>query len=92
MSKIIVNETSCDKGPLPYRTVLVLLLLASMLTVMAGAIITPVVEVMRGDLKIDGTAAGLILTMHGLVIAVSSPLAGWLIDRWGGVFRWQPGW
>ncbi|WP_261887326.1 MFS transporter [Vibrio aerogenes] len=83
MSKIIVNETSCDKGPLPYRTVLVLLLLASMLTVMAGAIITPVVEVMRGDLKIDGTAAGLILTMHGLVIAVSSPLAGWLIDRWG---------
>ncbi|GGM70130.1 MFS transporter [Longimycelium tulufanense] len=40
-------------------------------------------EVIRGDLGVSGTAAGLIITAHGLAIAVSSPLIGWLVDRWG---------
>jgi len=59
------------------------LLLASTLTVMAGSIITPVLEVIRGDLGVTGTAAGLIITAHGLAIALSSPVVGWMIDRWG---------
>ncbi|MPY81074.1 MAG: MFS transporter, partial [Actinophytocola sp.] len=41
---------------------------------MAGAIVMPVLEVIRGDLRVTGTAAGLIITAHGLAIAVASPL------------------
>ncbi|MGK5549195.1 MFS transporter [Streptomyces sp. URMC 127] len=63
--------------------VLTVLLLASTLTVMAGAILMPVVEVIRGELGVSGTAAGLILTAHGLSLAVASPLVGRLIDRHG---------
>lgn len=62
---------------------LAVLLLASTLGVMAGAIVMPVLEVIRTDLDVSGTAAGLIITAHGLAIAVSSPLIGKLIDRWG---------
>ncbi|GAA2430269.1 MFS transporter [Streptomyces macrosporus] len=59
------------------------LLLASTLTVMAGTVLTPVVATIRDDLGVSGTAAGLILTAHGLSLAVASPLVGWTIDRWG---------
>ncbi|MEG3631666.1 MFS transporter [Streptomyces poriticola] len=59
------------------------LLLASTLTIMAGAVVAPVLEVIRGQLDLSGTAAGMILTAHGLSIAVASPSVGWLIDRWG---------
>ncbi len=62
---------------------LILLLLTSMLGPMAGATIMPVLEVMRGDLGVSGTEAGLIITTHGLAIGLSSPIAGWIIDRWG---------
>ncbi|MDC2948772.1 MFS transporter [Streptomyces heilongjiangensis] len=60
-----------------------MLLLGSTLTIMAGTVIAPVVSVIRGDLGVSGTAAGLILTAHGLSLAVVSPLVGWAIDRWG---------
>jgi MFS family permease len=53
---------------------------------MAGATIMPVLEVIRGDLGVSGTQAGLIITTHGLAIGLSSPIAGWVIDRWG--VRW----
>ncbi|MCM5557019.1 MFS transporter [Pleomorphomonas sp. JP5] len=76
-------EQTAPSTGLPHRAALALLLLASTLAVMAGSAITPVMDVMRGDLGVDGTAAGLILTAHGLVIALVSPLAGWMIDRWG---------
>ncbi|UQS24809.1 MFS transporter [Amycolatopsis thermalba] len=62
---------------------LVVLLFGSTLGVMAGSTIVPVLEVIRSDLGVSGTAAGLIITAHGLAIAVSSPLVGWLIDRLG---------
>ncbi len=65
------------------RTTLAVLLLASTLTVMAGTVLTPVVPAIRNDLGVSGTAAGLVLTAHGLSLAVASPLAGWTIDRWG---------
>lgn len=64
-------------------TVLAVLLAASTLGVMGGAIIVPVLELIRGDLGVSGTAAGFILTGHGFAIAVSSPLVGRVIDRWG---------
>ncbi|MDA2805769.1 MFS transporter [Nocardiopsis suaedae] len=50
---------------------------------MAGAIISPVVEVIRGGLGVSGTAAGLVITGHALGIALASPLIGRAIDRWG---------
>jgi len=74
---------SAPPAALPHRATLVVLLLASTLTVMAGAILTPVVGVIRGELGVSGTGAGLILTAHGLSLAVVSPFVGWSIDRWG---------
>lgn len=63
--------------------VLAILLLASSLTVMAGTVIAPVLEVMRGQFGVSSTAAGLIVTAHALSLALASPSAGWLIDRYG---------
>ncbi|MFJ6523461.1 MFS transporter [Streptomyces filamentosus] len=67
----------------PRSGTLPLVLFASTLTVMAGSILAPVVQVIREDLALSGTAAGLIVTAHSLAIAVASPLAGWMLDRWG---------
>lgn len=62
---------------------LLVLLLGSTLTVMAGAVLSPVLAVIRDDLGLSGTAAGLVLTAHGLAIAVASPAVGWWMDRVG---------
>lgn len=62
---------------------LALLLSASTLTVLAGALLSPVMAQMRSDLDISGTAAGLILTAHGLTLALVGPAVGRLIDRIG---------
>ncbi|WP_412520896.1 MFS transporter [Actinomadura madurae] len=64
-------------------SVLVVLLLASTLGVMGGATIAPLIEVIRKDLEVGGTAAGIFLTCHSLAIALASPLAGHLTDRLG---------
>ncbi|OQO90899.1 hypothetical protein B1813_15395 [Saccharomonospora piscinae] len=61
----------------------VVLLLASTLGVMGGAIVVPVLEVIRGDLGVSGTAGGFVLTAHGLAIAVVSPVVGRVVDRFG---------
>ncbi|RAS64811.1 putative MFS family arabinose efflux permease [Lentzea atacamensis] len=63
--------------------VLAVLLAGSTLGVMGGAILVSVLEVIRGEFAVSGTAAGFILTAHGLAIALSSPLMGRLVDRWG---------
>jgi ACDE family multidrug resistance protein len=68
---------------LGYPAALTVLLLTSTLGVMAGAIVAPVLEVIRTDLDVNGTAAGLIITTHGLTIAIASPLVGRLFDRHG---------
>lgn len=62
---------------------LTVLLLGSTLTVMAGGVLSPVLALVRNELAISDTAAGLLLTAHGLTIAIASPAAGWLIDRFG---------
>ncbi|WP_136601615.1 MFS transporter [Salinigranum halophilum] len=56
---------------------------AATLTVMAGAIVAPVVPQIQRELGVSGTAAGLIITTHGGVIVLASPLVGALVDRVG---------
>jgi MFS family permease len=50
---------------------------------MAGAIIAPVLNVMGEALGVGPGAARLIVTTHGLVIALASPLMGLAVDRIG---------
>jgi MFS family permease len=50
---------------------------------MAGAIIAPVLNLMREGLNTDAATVGYVLTTHGIVIAVSSPLVGVVIDQAG---------
>lgn len=59
------------------------LLLSSTLAVMAGASISPVLALIQDDLGISNTAAGFVLTTHGLTMALAGPLVGRAIDRWG---------
>jgi len=59
------------------------LLTSSTLTVMAGAILGPVLNLMKQGLGVGPTAAGSLLTMHALFAALSSPLWGVVIDRRG---------
>lgn len=53
------------------------------LTIMAGSIITPVLNLMRDGLGVAPTYVGLIITTHGLFMALFSPLMGNIIDRKG---------
>ncbi|MEN3610741.1 MFS transporter [Plantactinospora sp. ZYX-F-223] len=72
-----------DTPPSPPRGPLWVLLLGSTLTVLAGAVLAPVVEVLRSDLGVSAGAAGLVLTAHGLSLALVGPLVGRAVDRWG---------
>jgi len=67
----------------PARLTLAVILASATLTVMAGAIIGPVVRQIGIGVGVSGSLAGLIITTHGVVIVVASPLAGALIDRVG---------
>ncbi|MDW5329367.1 MFS transporter [Plantactinospora sp. KLBMP9567] len=69
--------------PTPPRGPLWVLLLGSTLTVLAGAVLAPVVELLRSDLGVSAGAAGLVLTAHGLSLALVGPLVGRAVDRWG---------
>ena len=53
------------------------------LTIMAGSIIAPVLNLMRDGLEIAPSSVGLIITTHGLFMALFSPLMGSIIDRQG---------
>jgi len=60
-----------------------IILASGTLTVMAGTIIAPVLNLLRDELGVDPVSAGLIITTHALFMALSSPLIGNLIDRVG---------
>lgn len=59
------------------------LVASSTLTVMAGAVLGPVVNQIQSGLSVSQSLAGLIITTHGLLIVVTSPVAGSLIDAFG---------
>ncbi len=66
-----------------YRLTLVVILISSTLSVMAGAIIAPVLNLIRDALNISIGEVGLIITTHALFVAIFSPLFGNVIDRIG---------
>jgi MFS family permease len=62
------------------------LLLTSSMTVMAGAIIAPSLPEMQAALARtprDALLVRLVLTLPSLFTALTSPVAGWVVDRWG---------
>jgi ACDE family multidrug resistance protein len=67
----------------PVKTSLWVILSAATLTVMAGSIIAPVLSQMGEGLGVDPSSARLLITTHGIMIAICSPLIGVLIDRVG---------
>ena len=50
---------------------------------MAGAVIAPVLNLIREGFGVEPTAAGLIITTHALFIALFSPVIGVFIDKVG---------
>jgi MFS family permease len=50
---------------------------------MAGSIIAPVLNLMRDALGIAPSSVGLVITTHGLFMALASPFMGTVIDRKG---------
>jgi MFS family permease len=65
------------------RTSLAVILASATLTIMAGSVIAPVLNPMREGLGAAPSSVGIIITTHGLFMALFSPLMGSLIDRIG---------
>jgi len=65
------------------RATLWVILASATLTVMAGGILGPIVPAIQSSLGVSESRTGLILTTHGALIVLVSPLAGALIDRVG---------
>ena len=82
-TSLIRKEASGDILKKPSSSTLWVLLTSATLTIMAGTVIAPVLNLMREGLGIDPTSVGLIITAHSLFIAVFSPVMGSLIDRIG---------
>ena len=59
------------------------ILTSATLTIMAGSLIAPVLNLMRDGLGVAPSSVGLIITTHGLFMALFSPLMGSIIDRKG---------
>lgn len=75
------SENSMTRSVL--SRILWIILVSATLTVMAGAIIVPVLNLIRDDMGLTPTFAGLIITTHALFTAIFSPLIGSIIDRIG---------
>lgn len=76
------NPSDPPRAILKDPSMLVLLALSTM-TVMAGAVIAPVLPDLLEPLKTDGAHIGFVATTHSLLIAIGSPLMGVLSDRVG---------
>jgi MFS family permease len=67
----------------PTRATLGVIVFSATLTVMAGAVLGPVVPGIQDGLGVSEGLAGLIITTHGAFIVLASPIAGAIIDRYG---------
>ncbi len=59
------------------------ILASATLTVMAGSVISPTLNLMAAGLGMEHGAARIIITTHGIIVAICSPFIGILIDRIG---------
>ena len=69
--------------PSATRGTLWVILASATLTVMAGGLLGPIVPAIQSGLGVSESLAGLIITTHGLLIVLASPVVGSLIDRFG---------
>ncbi|MCJ7501219.1 MFS transporter, partial [bacterium] len=58
------------------RATLAVILASATLTIMAGSVIAPVLNPMREGLGLARSSVGIIITTHGLFMALFSPLMG----------------
>ncbi|MFX1465653.1 MAG: MFS transporter [Promethearchaeota archaeon] len=65
------------------KGILGVILASATLTVMAGAIIAPVIQAMIEPLGAPIALIGLVITTHGLFAVIFSPVMGYLIDHVG---------
>ncbi|MGD8353646.1 MAG: MFS transporter [Pseudomonadota bacterium] len=65
------------------RASLAVILASATLTIMAGSVIAPVLNTMREGLGAAPSSVGIIITTHGLFMALFSPIMGSFIDRVG---------
>lgn len=65
------------------KAALWIILASATLTVMAGAVIAPVLNLMGEGLGVDQSSARILITTHSIFVALFSPLFGVLIDRVG---------
>jgi len=65
------------------RPALAVILASATLTIMAGSVIAPVLNTMREGLGAAPSSVGIIITTHGLFMALFSPFMGSLIDHTG---------
>ncbi|RQH02605.1 MFS transporter [Natrarchaeobius oligotrophus] len=67
----------------PTKATLWVIVASATLTIMAGAILGPVVPQIQSGLGVSESLAGLIITTHAAFIVLTSPIAGALVDRFG---------
>lgn len=67
----------------PTRATLWVIVSSATLTVMAGAILGPVVPQIQTGVGVSESLAGLIITTHAAFIVLTSPVAGIIVDRFG---------
>jgi ACDE family multidrug resistance protein len=65
------------------KAALSVILVSATLTVMSGAIIAPVLNLMTEGLGVDPSRARVLITTHSIFIALASPLYGIVIDKIG---------
>ncbi|MBN2059440.1 MAG: MFS transporter [Deltaproteobacteria bacterium] len=65
------------------RFTLGVILTSATLTIMAGTIIAPILNLLSENLGVAPSNVGIIITTHGLFMAVFCPLMGSIIDRKG---------
>jgi len=66
-----------------HRIAIAVILTSSTLSIMAGAIIAPVLNLIRDMFGLSTASVGLVVTIHALSVAIFSPLFGNIIDRIG---------
>jgi ACDE family multidrug resistance protein len=67
----------------PGKACLWVVIASATTTVMAGSVIAPVLNLMEAGLGVDPGLARLLITTHGIFIAICSPAIGLLVDRIG---------